>query len=59
MTGMYEYLEEFQQTAIENAKRLWEEKKKMCNLQEDPITNVFVLVEALNEAYEKLKERMQ
>lgn len=59
MTGMYEYLEKFQQTAIENAKRLWEDKKQMGNLQKDPITNVFVLVEALNEAYEKLKERMQ
>ena len=55
--GMYALLKEHQDDAIRTARQLWEQKAKMCELQGDPITNVFLLVEALNSAYETLRNR--
>jgi hypothetical protein len=55
--GMYALLEERQDDAIRTARQLWEQKAKMGELQGDPITNVFLLVEALNSAYERLRNR--
>jgi hypothetical protein len=55
--GMYALLEERQGDAIRAARQLWEQKAKMGELQGDPITNVFLLVEALNSAYERLRNR--
>ncbi|NLK34542.1 MAG: RloB domain-containing protein [Gracilibacteraceae bacterium] len=52
--GMYKLLENFQRNAICNARQLWEQKSRIDELQSDPITNVFQLVEALNDAYRKL-----
>ncbi|RXE60618.1 RloB domain-containing protein [Acetivibrio mesophilus] len=55
--GMYELLKERQDFAIRTARRLWEQKEQMGELQGDPITNVFLLAEALNSAYEELRNR--
>lgn len=55
--GMYGRLIERQEYAIKTAKKLWEQKAQMGELRSDPITNVFVLVEALNNAYERLRDR--
>lgn len=55
--GMYELLEARQQIAISNAKQLWAEKERNGNRFEDPITNVHLLVEALNQAYTNLKNK--
>ena len=55
--GMYDLLKERQDFAIRTAKQLWEQKAQMGELQSDPITNVFLLVEALNSAYEGLRNR--
>lgn len=56
-TGMYELLKECQGSAIRRARQLWEQKAQLGELQSDPITNVFLLVEALNDAYERLRNR--
>lgn len=55
--GMYDLLKERQEYAIRSAKQLWKQKEEIGELRSDPITNVFVLAEALNEAYEILRER--
>lgn len=55
--GMYDLLKEYQDYAIKVAKQLWEQKKQIGELQGDPITNVHILVEALNDAYIMLNER--
>jgi hypothetical protein len=55
--GMYALLKERQNFAIQNVKQLWKLKAEMGELQGDPITNVFLLVEALNSAYERLRNR--
>lgn len=55
--GMYELLKKRQDFAIRTAKQLWEQKAQMGEIQGDPITNVFLLVEALNNAYERLRNR--
>jgi len=55
--GMYALLKERQNFAIQTAKQLWKIKTEMGELQGDPITNVFLLVEALNSAYEGLRNR--
>jgi hypothetical protein len=56
-TGMYNMLKERQGFAIQTARQLWERKKLINELEGDPITNVFSLVEALNSAYIRLKNR--
>jgi hypothetical protein len=56
-TGMYNLLKERQDFAIRTSKQLWEQKAQMGKLQDDPITNVFLLVESLNNAYKKLRNR--
>jgi hypothetical protein len=56
-TGMYDLLKEHQGIAIQTAKQLWKQKGQIGELQSDPITNVFLLVEALNNAYERLMNR--
>jgi len=55
--GMYDLLKERQDFAIRTARKLWEQKAQIGELQSDPITNVFLLVEALNSAYERLRNR--
>jgi hypothetical protein len=55
--GMYTLLKERQEYAIRSAKQLWEQKAQVGELRCDPITNVYILVEALNDAYKKLRDR--
>lgn len=55
--GMYNLLKGRQEFAIRTAKQLWKQKEQMGELQGDPITNVFLLVEALNSAYQGLRNR--
>jgi len=55
--GMYSRLKERQNFAIQAARKLWAQKVQMGEPQGDPITNVFLLVEALNNAYEGLRNR--
>lgn len=47
MKGMYHLLQNRQEDAIRAAKQLWEQKAELGELTGDPITNVFMLVEAL------------
>lgn len=49
--GMYLKLASRQHTAIRNARQLWETKMRHSEELSDPITNVFMLVEALNNAH--------
>jgi hypothetical protein len=44
---MYKLLEPRQKTAIKNAKRLYENQKKLPCYQQNPVTTVFMLVEKL------------
>jgi hypothetical protein len=57
---MYDRLLNYQNTAINNAEKLWNQQKEAEGGSDpvmDPVTNVFMLVNALNEAYENIKNR--
>jgi hypothetical protein len=56
----YDRLLNYQNTAIKNAEKLWKQQKEAEGGSDpvmDPVTNVFMLVNALNEAYENIRNR--
>lgn len=55
--GMYGLLNKYQKQALENSYKLWSNKEEINELMSDPITNVHELVDELNVAYEKLRNR--
>jgi hypothetical protein len=57
--GMYDLLEDMQDNAIKYSIKLYKERERNNELFKDPVTNIFMLVEAINKANEKHQKQIK